>query len=1051
MFDRIILWSLKNRLFVILGTAIFFAAAIFVLKGMPVDVFPEFAPPQVVIQTEAPGLAPEDVEALITFPIESSVNGTPGVDKVRSASSVGLSTVVVVFKWGTDIYIARQLVNERIQAVRDRFPAGTNPPVMLPITSAVGWMVKYSLQSDTRAPMDLRTISEWEIRPRILALGGVASVVSIGGEVKQYQVLLDPDRLASYNIGIQEVHEALEKSNLNVPCGFLQAPGQEFIVTGVGRILTLEDVKNTVIKFNEGRPVSIQNVAEVKFGGEVKRGDGAFGLKNAVIGTISKAYGADTLTTTYKVESALEEIRKKLPKDVQMNINVFRQADFIEASIHNLREALIEGGIIVSIVLILFLMNWRAALISCLAMPASLLGGILILNSFGIGLNVMTLGGLAIAIGEVVDDAIIDVENVFRHLRLNRMLPNPSPVLDVVFRASSEIRNSVVYATLIVMLVFAPIFFLTGLEGRIFTPLGIAYIGSVWCSLLVALTLTPALCYMLLGRAKDHKEEKDGFLVRFLKIVYRRVLQFSLKHFYTITGMALVLIMTAGALIPYFGRSFLPEFHEGNFIIAMGTLPGTSLDESMRLGYEVRKKLLLHKQVVSISQRAGRSELDEDAQPPNFSEFDVKLDFDRDSQTPDQLLHDIRGELAEIPGTAFNVGQFIAHRFDEILSGVRAQVAIKIFGPDLDVLRKKGQEILGVMQTVKGVEDLQLEQQINVPQLIIKIDREKASVYGLKVQDLAETLETLLNGSVVSQVIEGQKSFDLFVRLKDNSRKDINAIQNILIDVPTGTDTSGGNKLPLSQIADVHFEERPYFINREDVQRRIVVQCNVSGNDLQSFIQEAQTKIGNQVKLPSGYFVVYGGQFESQQNATRVLTTLGIIAIIGIFVLLFQAFKTVREALLVMFNLPLALIGGVIAVFIAGRDMSVASIIGFITLFGIAARNGIILVSHYNQLALEGKSREEVVVEGSMNRLTPVLMTAATAALGLIPILLGAPTGKELQRPLAIVVLGGLFTSTFLNMVVVPTVYNRIEIWREKRAKRLAERGQIREPGMVQT
>jgi Cu/Ag efflux pump CusA len=568
----------------------------------------------------------------------------------------------------------------------------------------------------------------------------------------------------------------------------------------------------------------------VKFGGEVKRGDGAFGLKNAVIGTISKAYGADTLTTTYKVETALEEIKDKLPKDIQMNIRVFRQADFIESSIHNLREALIEGGIIVSIVLILFLMNWRAALISCLAMPVSLLGGILILDSFGIGLNVMTLGGLAIAIGEVVDDAIIDVENVFRRLRLNRALPNPDPVLDVVFRASSEIRNSVVYATLIVMLVFAPIFFLTGLEGRIFTPLGIAYIGSVWCSLVVALTLTPALCYMLLGKAKGHKEEKEGLLVRFLKRVYRRVLQFSLKHFYAITGMALVLIVTAGALIPFFGRSFLPEFHEGNFIIAMTTLPGTSLEESMRLGTEVRKKLLEHKQVVSISQRAGRSELDEDAQPPNFSEFDVKLDFDKDkSIAPDQLLRDIREELSGIPGTAFNVGQFIAHRFDEILSGVRAQVTIKIYGPNLDVLRKKGQEVLNAMQTVKGVEDLQMEQQINVPQLVIKFDREKASLYGLKVQDLAESVETLLGGSIVSQVIEGQKSFDLFVRLNDASRKDINAIQSLLIDARSGEGAAGDVKIPLAQVADVHFEERPYFINREDVPQR-----NYPGEPLQS-------------------------------------------------------------------------------------------------------------------------------------------------------------------------------------------------------------------------
>jgi CzcA family heavy metal efflux pump len=1035
MFNKLIRWSLNNRLLVVVGTVVFLVASTYTTMHMPVDVFPEFAPPQVVIQTESPGLAPEDVESLLTFPMESAVNGTPGVENVRSSSSVGLSTITIVFRWGTDIYVARQLVNERIQSVRDRFPAGTQAPVMLPITSAVGWMVKYSLESDTRSPMDLRTISDWQIRPRILALGGVASVVAIGGEVKQYQVLLDPERLRAYHLTVAEVRAALEQSNINVPGAFLQRPGQEYIVTGVARVESLDDLRNTVIKFVKGTPVYVRNVAEVKFGAEIKRGDGALNLHNAVIGTISKAYGADTLTTTYKVENALRDIEKQLPPDVKMNIHIFRQADFIEGSIHNLKAALIEGGIIVTLVLIIFLMNIRASFISFLSMPVSLLAGVMILKWFGVSLNSMTIGGLAIAIGEVVDDAIIGVENVFRHLRLNRESPKPKPTIDLIFEATSEIRNSVVYATYIVGIVFLPIFFLSGLEGRIFTPLGVAYLGSLFCSLIVAVTLTPALCYILLGNTK--KELKESFVAHWLKKYYERLLHFTLRHVWPVVIAALVLAGVAVAIIPFFGRSFLPEFHEGNFIVAMSTLPGTSLDESMRLGQLVRKDLLKYPQVVSISQRAGRSELDEDAQPPNFSEFDVKLDYDRDkNMPPDELLRRIRADLAEIPGTVFNVGQFIAHRMDEVQSGIRAQIAIKIYGDDLNVLRQKGRDVLQVMQSISGVADLALEQQINVPQLIIKMDRQKASRYGLKVGELSETIETLLNGTAVSQVLEGRKTFDLFVRLNEPAREDIDSIRNILVDAPAlGKE---GTKIPLREVADVRFEEKPYFINRENVQRRIVVQCNVAGRDLNSLIAEAQQKIAAQVKLPAGYFVEYGGQFQSQQEAQRVLTLFGIGAIVGIFLMLYQAFGTTREALLVMINLPLALIGGVIALYLTSRDLNVPAMIGFISLFGIASRNGVILVSHYNQLRKEGQSLHDTVVHGSLDRLNPVLMTAATAALGLVPLLWGSPTGKELERPLAHVILGGLFTSTFLNMVLIPTLYNKIEQIRERRADRKA-------------
>ncbi|MEW6143510.1 MAG: efflux RND transporter permease subunit [Thermodesulfobacteriota bacterium] len=1081
MFNAIIRGSLNNKLLVVVATLIFLGASAYLVTRMPVDVFPEFAPPQVVIQTEAPGLSPEDVEALITFPIESAVNGTPGVDTVRSSSSVGLSTIIIVFNWGTNIYTARQLVTERIQSVQDRFPPGTKPPVMLPVTSAVGWMVKYSLTSPELSPMELRTISDWQIRPRILAIGGVASVVSIGGEVKQYQVLVDPLKLRSYDVTLSQVKDAVEKSNINVPGGFVYRGGEEFTITGVGRITTLDDLKRTVVSVrSDGTPITLSQLAEVKLGPEIKRGDGAFMNSPAVIGTISKAYGADTLATTYKVEKALEEIKAGLPKGIDMNYEVFRQADFIESAISNLKRALWEGGVIVTIILFLFLVNFRASFISLLAMPLSLLGGLMVLKSLGIGINAMTLGGLAVALGEVVDDAIVDVENIFRRLRLNRNLPDPEPVIRVVFNASTEIRNSIVYATFIVIIAFTPVFLLSGLEGRIFTPLGIAYVASILFSLLVAVTITPVLCYLLLTRKLERKRErgmaqagvpllqpafaygnpgnpanpsettgnpgggnsggsgreeieKEGFLVRFLKKNYERVLNLTLKGFYPVVGLSLILLIGAIAMIPFFGRSFLPEFREGNFIIALTTLPGTSLQESMRLGSIIRENLgdkSKYPEIVSVAQRAGRSELDEDAQPPNFSEFDLKIEYGE--RPADELLESIRSDLKQIPGVAVNVGQFISHRFDEVLSGIRAQIAIKIFGPDLNTLRSIGKEVREIMETVDGIEDLQLEQQLDVPQVIVRYDREKAARYGLNVGDLAEITETSLNGAAVSQVLEGQKTFDLFIRLNEESRSGVDTLKNVLIDTPSGA------KIPLHQVAEINLENRPYFINREQVQRRIVVQSNVAGRDLNSVITEIQNKINSQVKLPQGYFIEYGGQFESQQQAARVLTIFGFVAVIAIFMLLFQAFGNTREALLVMINLPLALIGGIYAVFLTGAELSIPGLIGFITLFGIATRNGIILVSHYNQLRREGLSIRDTVIRGSLDRLSPVLMTASTAALALIPLLIGEPTGKEIERPLAIVVIGGLFTSTFLNLIVVPTIYNKVESWAERR-KQAAE------------
>ena len=1060
MFNRIIAWSLHNRLIVLAITLVLFAAGAAVLQRMSVDVFPEFAPPQVVIQTEAPGMAPVDVESLITYPLESAINGSPGVASVRSKTSVGLSTITVVFNAGTDIYLDRQLINERLQNVMAQLPPTAKPPVMLPVTSAVGWLVKYALISDTLSPQSLRTLSDWDIRPRILALGGIASVVAIGGEVKQYQVRLDPDRLLAYRVSVDEVRVALKNANINVPGAFLQKPGQELIVSGIGRIVSLEDIRGTVITLRNGVPITIGNIAEVALGPEIKRGDGAFGDRDAVIGTVSKAYGADTVKTTEKVEAALADISRTLPAGVTMNTKVFRQANFIESAIRNLRESLLEGALIVIVVLFLFLMNWRASLITFLSMPASFVGGILVMNWLGVGINSMTLGGLAIAIGEVVDNGIITVENVVHRLRVRRAAGTSTDgAFDLVFDSVQEILNSVVYATLIIVLIFVPIFFLEDLAGRIFRPLGIAYIASVTASLVVAVTMVPALCYLLLIRGNEKRlddglirahgadkvfkaeaassqvtaHEKETALVMWIKRGFERLLRFSLKHFWIVMGSAVAALIAALALLPFFGLSFLPEFREGNFIVAMNTLPGTSLDESMRLGKLVREDLLKYPQVISIDQRAGRSELDEDAQPPNFSEFDMNLDFSKNkAMSADVLIEHIRKDLSNVPGAVFNVGQFIAHRFDEVQSGVRAQVAIKIFGDQLPTLFKLGQQVRTILQDVPGAVDINLEQQVSVPQVNIRIDRDKAARYGINVGTVAEDIQTSLNGETLSAVLEGRRSFDLVLRLQAHSRDNVAAIRDILVDAPALNPPSGG-KVPLREVAHISVEDEPYSIGRESVRRLIVLGFNVQGRDLSAVIADAQKKIGETLKLPAGYSIEYGGQFESQRAANRTLTSLGLFALLGAVLLLYKAFGNFREALLVLFNLPLAMIGGIVALYVAGANLSVAAVIGFITLFGIATRNGIILVSHYNQLRAAGKPLEEVVVQGTMDRLVPVLMTALTAALGLLPLMFGSPVGKELEVPLAQVVLGGLLSATLLNMVVVPTVYNRVERWRERR------------------
>jgi CzcA family heavy metal efflux pump len=1021
MFSKLIQWSLENRLVVVVGVIVTAVVGVMAARDIHLDVFPDFAPPQVVILTEAPGFSPEEVETLLALPIEAALNGTPDVVSVRSSAIVGLSTIVAVFEWGTDLTVARQKVAERLRQAEQQLPAGVEAPVMLPVASVMGRLLEYGLtyegDDDAVSELDLRTICEWDIRNRLLAVSGVASVVCVGGGIKQYQVVVSPRRLKAYNLTLQEVIEAVEAANLNLPGGVLQTSDQEYIVTGRGRITSLEDLRSSVITVRGGNPITIAQVAEVRLGAAPKRGDASLnGGKPLVLGAVTKAFGADTLTTTYEVEAALDEIEQTLPEGVKLHKALFRQATFIEATIENLRAALLQGAGIVTVVLFVFFLSFRPAFISFLAMPFSLLLALIALRALDVGINAMTLGGMSVALGGVVDDAIIDVENILRRLRENRQRGTPEPTLRVIYRASMEIRASIVYATLITMVVFLPVFFLSGPEGRIFTPLGLSYCIALFASLLVAFTQTPVLCSLFLtgGRLLD----KESATSVGLKNVYRRVLQPALRHPWWVVVCATAMLCGAAALIPSLGREFLPHFHEGNFIVAMTALPGTSLEESMRLGRQAQERLLTYPEVVSVVQRVGMGEVGEEVSPVNFSEFDITLHFaERD---PEELVQAIRADLGMLPGVAISVGQFIAHRMDEALSGVTAQIAVKIFGPDLGVLWDKGQEVRAIMQRIEGVTDLELEPLVNVPMVAVKVNRTKAASYGLRAEDVLRVVEVFGNGYVVSQVIEGQKSFDLVVRFASTAPPSLETLRDVLLDTPSGA------RVPLRQVADVFIEARPYIINREDVMRRIVARCNVEGRDLGSVVDDMRARITAGVDLPPGYFVQYGGQFESQQRSQQIITSLGLAAVLLIFLLLYQALGSGKAALLVMVNLPLALIGGVLAVYWTDGVLSISSLIGFVAVFGIATRNGIILITHCQYLMREeGRAVHEAVLQGALDRLSPVLMTASSTALGLFPLVIGSPIGKELERPLAWVILGGLASSTFLNLIVVPTLVRR--------------------------
>ena len=1015
MLNKIIQWSIKNRLIVVIGAAVLLIYGGIVAMRAPVDVFPDLTAPTVTILTESHGMAPEEVEALVSLPIESSMNGTAGVFRVRSNSAAGISIVFVEFNFGTDIYRARQLVTEKLGQVR--LPAGIRPPVLGPIASTMGEIMLISMTSKTTSSMELRSLADWVIRPRLLGVPGVAQVMIIGGDTKQYQVLVDPAKLRDYKLTLKEVSDAVGGANVNASGGFMERPDLEYFVRARGRVSTLDDLANSVVAVRNTTPILVKNVADVRIGPAIKRGDGSFNMHSDVVATVQKQPNANTLEVNAQVEAALAGLKSTLPDDVTIDTKAFQQAAFINRAVENVKQALLEGGLLVTVVLFLFLWNFRTTFISLTAIPLSLVTAVITMTYFGISVNTMTLGGLAIAIGELVDDAIIDVENVFRRLRLNAQSGMTESPATVIFKASSEIRSSIVFATLIIILVFMPLLNLGGFEGRMFTPLAFAYIASVAASLLVALTVTPALCYYLLGRSRLIRETGDSALVRFLKRYYSKTLEWTLQHPFPIVAMSVLLLAAAIMLFPLMGREFLPAFNEGALNINISLPPGTALQESNRIGRIVEETLHKTPEVVSTTRRTGRAELDEHAAGVNASEIEVVTkQLDRPQAA---IMEEVRQNLSQIPGITSEVGQPMSHRMDHLLSGTRAQIAIKLFGPDLVTLRNKAEDIRKVMGTVPGVVDLMVEPQVGVPQLQINMDRKQAAAVGIRAGDLAGTVDTAFNGEAVSQVLENQRTFDLVVRFNDAARKSAESIASTLIDTPTGA------KVPISQVASVQVDQGPNTINRENVQRRIIIQSNVAGRDLGSVINEIRQKIGHGVALPEGYFVQYGGQFEAQEEAARKIALMSVVAIAGIFLLLYLALHSGRLALLVMANLPLALIGGVIMVFVSGGTLSIASLVGFITLFGIATRNGIMLVTHYQHLAQqESVPFRQSIIQGSLERLSPILMTALVTGVGLIPLALGVgQPGKEIQQPMAVVILGGIVTSTFLNMIVIPPLY----------------------------
>lgn len=1025
MLNKIIGFSLQNRILVLVASVLLLIGGTYTAMHTEVDVFPDLNAPTVVIMTEANGMAAEEVEQLVTFPVETAVNGATGVRRVRSSSTNGFSVVWVEFDWDTDIYLARQIVSEKLAVVSESLPANVGKPTLGPQSSILGEMLIVGLTADSTSMLDLRTIADWTIRPRLLSTGGVAQVAVLGGDIKEYQVQLDPERMRHYGVTLSEVMNITREMNLNANGGVLYEYGNEYIVRGVLSTDKVDQIAKAVVRSNgvSGAPILLEDIADVQVGAKLpKLGTASERGKHAVLLTVTKQPATSTLELTDKLEASLQDLQKNLPADVKVSTDIFRQSRFIESSIGNVQKSLLEGGIFVVIVLFLFLANIRTTVISLVTLPLSLISSILALHYMGFTINTMSLGGMAIAIGSLVDDAIVDVENVYKRLRENRLKPagEQLPILEVVFNASKEVRMPILNSTLIIIVSFVPLFFLSGMEGRMLVPLGIAFIVALAASTVVALTVTPVLCSYLLGKEKTKKqnnENSDSAVARKMKQWYGSALTFVLGHKKGVLGGTIGLFVVALGCFFTLGRSFLPPFNEGSFTINISSLPGISLEESDKMGHRAEELLLSIPEIQTVARKTGRAELDEHALGVNVSE--IEAPFELKDRSRSELVAEVREKLGTIVGANVEIGQPISHRIDAMLSGTKANIAIKLFGDDLNRMFTLGNEIKSAIQGIPGIADLNVEQQIERPQLVISPKREMLAKYGISLPEFSEFVNVCLAGEAVSQVYEKGKSFDLTVRVKDNLRDEMEKIRNLMID------TGDGQKIPLNYVAEIRSTMGPNTISRENVKRKIVISANVADRDLRSVVNDIQAQVDAQIKLPEGYHIEYGGQFESEQAASRTLALTSFMSIVVIFLLLYHEFRNVKESAIILINLPLALIGGVFALLITTGEVSIPAIIGFISLFGIATRNGMLLISHYNHLQQEeGYGVYDSVIRGSLDRLNPILMTALSSALALIPLALsGDLPGNEIQSPMAKVILGGLLTSTFLNGFIIPIVY----------------------------
>lgn len=1020
MINKLIKWSIENRLIVIILGIILFIYGSFSAINTPVDIFPEFAPPQVVVQTQAPGFATEEVETFVTIPLESALNGTSMVQTVRSSSSEGLSFITVIFEWGTDIYDARQLVSEKVQTIASSLPGNVKKPVLSPITSPIGNIYFFALTGKETSLREIRTFADWEIKNKLLSIPGVANVLIYGGDVKQYQILLNPERLKQYEISLNEVISSIDRANVTVGGGYLLREDKEYLIRGIGKIENLKDLESSVIIERNGIPIYLSNVAKISVESEFKRSFGSVDGEEAVIIAISKQPQINTLALSKKIKSALEDLKNTLPKDIKIT-TTYSQSDFVQVSIQNILSAMFQGSMLVIIVLVLFLGSLRSSFISLVAIPISLITAILILKAFGQTINAMTLGGLAVAVGEIVDDAIIDVENVYKRLRENKQNKNPKPVFEVIFQASSEVRNSVVYGTCIITVVFLPVLFLSGLTGQIFKPLAWAYIISLFASLGVALTITPAMCFFFLGK-NENLQNHETKILTYLKNKYLNLLERALKNPKKIINIAIVASIIAITLFVFSPKSFLPELGEENLVIMAISPPGSSLSYTQKVAILMEKFLLKHKDIIRVGNRAGRSESDDEPITANISHFDVTLRQGIPQEKKERLIEEIKEDFEKLPGVVTIVRSFIAESIENVLTGQRAPIVIKLYGNDLEVLMEKAKEIGSIISEVKNLEEIQVEPIGEIPQIHVKIKRQIASRYGLTVGDLLETIKIAYSGAEISQkIIKGQKAFDLFVWFEKPYRNNLDVIKNTLIDTPKGI------KIPLEQVAEISETSGYNVINREKVSRRIVIQASAKKSNLSKAVVEAENLINKKISLPEGYFLEFEGDYKQQKEANQKLFILSLIVLSVIYLLLSLAFKSIKIATIIMFNLPLALIGGVIAVVITSKVFSIASMVGFITLFGLSTRNSILLVNRFYDIQKENPelSMDEVIKRGALDRLSPIIMTALTAAFAMLPLALFPGAGREIEHPLAIVVLGGMFTATALTLFVIPVMYKK--------------------------